>query len=199
MRDEANWYPRFADIPEIQYIPLISVNQKNLWGRGARPKVERYNFDGKQHISMMWLAPDGTSTSASPAKQRSLTLNDPTPTDILAHLSETLELPGTASDYHFTLQDAHESFWRQRKVQPSVYNTIETICQLDIALVALLGQDMYGDSPFAVSAFSRLAGIYETEGLLGEALAVYDQAEAGGHFVRTSRAEQLRTVLGGGT
>lgn len=158
--------------------------------------MERYDFDGKYRDSVMWQTADGSYTSASPAKQHSMTLNDPTPADILTHLSEALELPGTASDYHFTLQGAHESLWRHRKAQPSLYNTIETICQQDIALVTLLGQDMYGDSPFAISAFNRLASIYEVEGRLDEALAIYRQAEAGGHFIRSSRADQLRTVLG---
>jgi hypothetical protein len=147
----------------------------------------------------MWPTAEGGYTSASPAKQHSFMLSDATPTEVLTHLSETLELPGTTSDYHFALQGAHEGLWRHRKAQPSLYNTIETICHLDIALVTLLGQDMYGDSPFAVLAFNRLAGIYEVEGRLNEALAVYEQAEAQGHFVRNNRGDQLRAVLVAGS
>lgn len=199
MRNRAKWYSRFADIPGVQYAPFVPVDQKHLWGRGARPEVERHNFDGKQHDSVMWPTADGGYTSASPAKQHGLIESDPTPDATLTHLSEALELPGTASDYHFTLQGAHESLWRHRRAQPSLYNSIETICRLDIALVTLLGRDMYGDSPFAVLAFNRLAGIYEVEGRLNEALAVYEQAEAKGHFVRNSRADQLRAVLGAGS
>lgn len=199
MRNGAKWYPRFADIPGVQYVPFVPTNQENLWGRGARPEVERYSFDGKQHDSVMWPTAEGGYTSASPAKQHSFMESDPTPDATLTHLSEVLELPGTASDYHFTLQGAHENLWRHRRSQPYLYDTIEAICRLDIALVTLLGQDMYGDSPFAVSAFGRLAGMYEVEGRLNEALTVYEQAEAQGHFVRNNLGDHLRAVLRAGS
>lgn len=199
MRNEAKWYSRFADIPGVQYAPFVPVDQKALWGRGARPEVKRYSFDGKQHDSVTWPTADGSYTSASPAQQHSLMESDPTPAVILTHLSEVLELPGTTSDYHFTLQGAHESLWRHRRAQPYLYDTIETICRLDIVLVTLLGQDMYGDSPFAVLAFNRLAGMYEAEGRLNEALSVYEQAESQGHFVRSNRGDQLRALLGAGS
>lgn len=196
MRDRTRWYAKFAAIPGVRYKPFTPANLEKLQGIGVRPKVERYNFDGKQHDSVMWRTMDGGFTSASPAKQHTLMLSDPTPAEILTHLSEVLELPGTTSDYHFALQGAHESLWRHRKVEPSLLNEIETICRLDILLVALAGHEMYGDSPFAVLAFNRLAGMYEVEGQLNEALAVYEQAEAYGHFVRGGRAEQLRAALG---
>lgn len=199
MRHRTKWYVRFSEIPGVRYNPFVPVDPEKLWGRGARPKVERYSFDGKQHDSVMWPTADGGYTSASPSQQHSLMLSSPTPTEILTHLSEALELPGTAGDYHFALQGAHESLWRHRKAQPSLYNTIETICHLDIALVTLLGKDMYGESPFAVLAFSRLAGIYEVEGRLNEALSVYEQAESQGHFVRSNRGDQLRAALGVGS
>ncbi len=195
MRDRTRWYANFAAIPGVRYKPFVSVNLKKLQGIGARPKVERYNFDGKQHDSVMWRTMDEGYTSASPAKQHTLVLSDPTPADILTHLSEVLELPGTASDYHFALQEAHESLWRHRKAEPSLYTVIETICRLDVLLVTLTGHEMYGDSPFAVLAFNRLADMYENEGQLHEALAVYEQAEAKGHFIRKGRVEQLRAAL----
>lgn len=199
MKHKTKWYAHFSKILGIHYNPLAPVDPEKLWNRGARPQVEHYSFDGKQHDSIMWLTADGGYTSASPAQQHSLMLSNPTPTEILTHLSEALELPGTASDYHFALQGAHESLWRHRRAQADLYNTIETICHLDIALVTLLGQDMYGDSPFAVLAFNCLAGIYEVEGRLNEALAVYKQAESQGHFVRSNRGDQLRAVLGAGS
>lgn len=173
----------------------MTVNEKKLRGQSARPKIEHYSFDGKDYNSVTCKTADGNYTSASPAKQHMYTESHPNPDATLTYLSEVLELPGTASDYHFTLQSAHESLWRHCRAQPSLYNTIETICRLDIEIVTLLGRDMYGESPFAVLAFNRLAGMYEVEGRLNEALLVYEQAESQGHFVRSNKGNWLRAVL----
>ena len=196
MIDRTKWYSSFTAIPDIQYEAFVPVVLRKLWGVGTRPKIERYSYDGQQRDSVTWETADGSYTSASPAKQHSFILSEPTPTEILSHLCEVLALPGTASDYHFALQGAHESLWRHRRAEPTLYNDIERICLLDISLVILTGHEMFGDLPFAVSAFSRLAGIYELEGRLSAALTIYEQAAAGGYFIRNNRADQLRAVLG---
>lgn len=188
MRETTSWYSRLADIPDLAYIPLTQVNRTRLWGVDAKPEVRRLSL-GNSHVYFTWPTPDGNSTSASPAHQHGFSIPDGTPEEVLKRVSETLELPGQASDYHFSIQHAIEQLWRQRKANPALYDQIENLCLLDIDLLEKRTEEIYGGSVISVRAFNTLAGMYENEGRLQDALTVLERGKALGQYVKDGRAE----------
>jgi hypothetical protein len=112
---------------------------------------------------------------------------------ILQRLYETLELPGIASDYHFALLSAYESLSSHARRQPELYEDLEKLFLLDIALVERLPMTVRDDrdaSPFHAPAFARLVNLYERNGLLDEALAIAQRAAESGHG--TELLEQMQ-------
>lgn len=178
MYDEEEWFPRFADIPGIEYEPPKGMDFNYLPGRGKVPDVSYYNLDGKRHKSMMWNY-GSISSSASPAKEWKTT---PRPGEteaktLLRQLYETLELPGTLSDYHFALQHTHDDLRNYIGQQSWVLSEIEKLCLLNIQLFdkhpeTITYETDEGTRFFGVTAFHTLLDIYENEGYLSEALEV---------------------------
>lgn len=177
MNDEV-WFPRFAEIPGIKYEPPKGLDFSYLPGRGKVPEISYYNFDGKRHKSMMWNY-GATSSSASPAKEWKTT---PRPGEneaktLLRQLYETLELPGTLSDYHFALQHTHGDLKNHIGQESWVLPEIEKLCLLNIQLFdkhpeTITYETDEGTRFFGVTAFRSLLDIYENEGYLREALEV---------------------------
>jgi hypothetical protein len=177
MNDEA-WFPRFAEIPGIKYEPPENLDFSRLPDRGKVPEISYYNFDGKRHKSMMW-SYGATSSSASPAKEWKTT---PRPGEneaktLLRQLYETLELPGTLSDYHFALQHTHDDLRNYIGQESWVLSEIEKLCLLNIQLFdkhpeTIMYETDEGTRFFGVTAFHTLLDIYENEGYLREALEV---------------------------
>ncbi len=177
MNDEA-WFPRFAEIPGIKYEPPKSLDFSYLPDRGKVPEVSYYNFDGKRHKSMMWNY-GATSSSASPAKEWKTTprAGENEAKTLLRQLYETLELPGTLSDYHFALQNTHDELNNYSGQESWVLSEIEKLCRLNIQLFekhpeTITYETDEGIRYFGVTAFHRLISIYENEGYLREALEV---------------------------
>lgn len=179
------WYPRLAEVPKLGYEGSAGVDRTRLPGFNLKPRIQRHEWDGKVHESLMWPMKDG-STSAAPATQlESTPLPGETPArTALRHCHEALELPGTLSNYHFIIQGAHETIWKYRRREPWVVEEAERLCWLDLRLVqvhpeAITFDDFVrGEGPNypRVLAFYRLISLYEAEGYLRDALAVAEIA-----------------------
>lgn len=191
------WFPRLGDVPGITYVN-DSIDRTRLTGHDSIPRIERFNFDGRVHESMSWPTKDG-STSASPANTwNTKPLEGETAGQtVLRQLRETLELPGTLSDYHFAIQHGHDELRANAREEPWVFEEVERLCWLDIKLIqqypetitlepitiqdeelARLAMERRGERTyFSVSAFHQLISLYEREGYLKEALDVAKIAE----------------------
>jgi hypothetical protein len=178
------FYRRLADVPGINYTGSPRVQRVRLPGHDLKPTINRSDFAGRQHEYAIWSYSDGTSSSASPAKNW---LSQPppesaTPAEILQHLREVLELPGDASDYHFAIQGCFERLWTLRHRHALVVEEVETLCWLDIRLLEALPDTLRfeqagGTFVYARSiAFERLVQLYERNGYLAEALDVAQRA-----------------------
>ena len=186
------WFPRLGDVPGIEYVNE-AVDRARLAGHDAIPRIERYEFDGRVHESMYWPMKDG-STSASPSKtwETKPLQGESAGQTALRQLRESLELPGTLTDYHFAIQHGHDALRSNAREEPWVFEEVERLCWLDIKLIeqypetitiepitiqdeelAKLATERRGERKyFAVSAFHQLIGLYEREGYLNEALEV---------------------------
>lgn len=178
------WFQRLADIPGVNYPGSPGVQRTRLPGHNLKPELHRSDFGGRRHEYLSWEHRDGTSSSASPAKNWETQPQpaDASPQAILHHLSEVLELPGEPSDYHFAMQGCFERLWSLRREHPWVVNEIEKLCWLDIRLLEALPdtlrhQQTDGTFFYARSiAFERLIQMYERNGYLAEALDVAQRA-----------------------
>lgn len=175
------WYPRLAEVPALRYEGSPNIDRTRLPGFDLRPRIERYEWDGKRHESLSWPAENG-STSAAPATQLEAS---PLPGETAAqtalrHCNEALELPGTLSNYHFIIQNAHEAIWKDRRREPWVVEETERLCWLDLRLIqaypeAITFDELSGSEETifpAILGLYRLIRLYEKEGYLHKALEV---------------------------
>lgn len=176
--EDDKWFPRFAEIPGIQYKPPKGLDFSHLLDRGKVPEISYYEFDGKKQKSIMWNYGD-TTTGSSPANEWK-TIPRPgesEATTILRQVYETLELPGTLSDYHFALQRSHGELNRYIAKEYWVSAQVERLCQLNIILIdkypeTISYENDEGIHYSRVTAFNRLQNLYENEGFLREALEI---------------------------
>ena len=193
------WFPRLADIPDIGYIADPRINRTKLRRHDAVPKVTVYTFEGEPQESLSWPMPNG-STSRSPAADYSDThLWDATKSSemLLRRLHETLELPGTVSDYHFAIQRCVEELWKRRRQEPVLLQELERLCWLDIRLIearpeTIVSPKIGSPAYFQVLAFGHLIDLYSGEGFLREALEV---AERGARLHQKTPVAELRERL----
>ncbi|MEK6282525.1 MAG: hypothetical protein AABN95_19360 [Acidobacteriota bacterium] len=191
------WFPRLGDVPGIEYVNK-AVDRTRLLGHDAVPRIEQFEFDGRVHESMYWPTKDG-STSASPAKtwETKPLEGETAGQTVLRQLRESLELPGTLTDYHFAIQHGHDELRANAREESWVFEEVERLCWLDIKLIeqypetitlepitiqdeemAKLATERRRERRFfAVSAFHQLIGLYEREGYLNEALEIAKIAE----------------------
>lgn len=177
MNDE-KWFPRFAEIPSIKYDPPKGLNFNTLPGRGKVPEISFYEFDGKRRKSIMWKYGDVTS-GASPAHawETKPLPNESEAATLLRQVYETLELPGTLSDYHFALQRTHDGLNKFIGKESWVLSEIEKLCWLNIRLLENYPETISYENDDGVHyaralAFNRLINLYEKEGYLRDALEV---------------------------
>jgi hypothetical protein len=181
----AEWFPRLADIPNVNYAGSPGVNRKRLFGHNATPQIAVSTFEGKRRESVWWPSRTG-ETSASPVTQHvseSTQRTDEPSAVLLQQLREALELPGQPIDYHFAIQSCIEELWKwkRRRAEPALLAEIEQLCWLDIRLVEALphiiayehrGEQQY----YSITAFHHLIELYEREGFVAEALGVARRA-----------------------
>lgn len=122
----------------------------------------------------MWPTPQG-HTSATPASQH--VPHDVSGEELLARVWEALELPGSAMDYHFVLQNAVDRLWGARGSYPAALEIIEVFALLDLELMEAAPQAVSFDHTAPVSfvrvtSVPRLIGLLEREGAFAEALGL---------------------------
>lgn len=177
MNDE-KWFPRFAEIPGINYKPPANLDFTYLPGRGKVPEVNCYNLNGKKHRYIMWKYGE-RSTSASPARDWETTprQGESEPLTLLRQVYETLELPGVLSDYHFALQKTHGDLHSLIGREVWIPAEIEKLCLLNIQLLnthpeTISHENEEGIHYASVTVFNRLLKLYKTEGYLQDALKI---------------------------
>ena len=193
------WYRRLAEVPGVGYEGSPGVDRTRLPGHDATPKIDRYEYDGERREYMSWPMKGG-STSASPAKtwETKPRRGETEAQTALRQLRETLELPGTLSDYHFAIQHCHDALPGDARDEPWVLEEVERLCRLDIRLIEAYPETItneYGGDRtyYGVSAFHRLIDLYEGEGFLREALEV---ARVGQRFEQCQgKVEELEERL----
>lgn len=174
MRDDLDWYRRFGDIPGISYETPPGLSPERLRGFGMKPELLRY----ESGASLWW-----GDTTESPSSAHAIFDSSRSANSLVKRMHEVLELPGTASDYHFALAGAVGSLFGLRAADPSALEAMERFCWLDIELIearpeAFLYEDAEGSTAYyGFPSMSRLITLYSTEGYLREALAVVEKAE----------------------
>ncbi|WP_433803546.1 hypothetical protein [Actinomycetospora sp. CA-084318] len=114
---------------------------------------------------------------------------------MVQHVREAIELPGTPEDYHFILQGGIEHLWRLRAESTSSLEMLEEFALLDLQLIEAApwsvewsdGAD--GTSFVSLPGLDRFIVLLEREGAHCEALAI---AERLAKFDNTKRLERLR-------
>lgn len=197
----AQWFSGLGDVPGVAYASRAGRDVRRLPGYGSRPKVVRYQAaDGTVHESFSWELPGGGGTGRSPAGAHGAfppDVRDETARQALGRLWEALELPGELADYHFAIQRTIEVLSKARRGEPWVYDELETLCLLSIALVEahpatvrFEGQDR--TSYAAILAFGYLIDLYIQEGEIEEALAIARRAGAFDQCQMEREALELR-------
>ena len=191
MLDDVEWYRRFADVPGVAYEKPPGLLPRKLPGYGATPKVLRYEGGAS-----LWWEDGLDGTSQSPASAHAMSDGGrPTAERIVDRLQEALELPGTASDYHFALLSAVESLYGLRFSEPTALDAVERFSLLDIQLIEAKPAAFLYETPegtkkyYSFPTLSRLITLYSTEGYLREALAVIEKAK------RFDQAQQHRESI----
>ncbi len=180
-----------------------AIDRSRLPGADRRPEVQRYRFDGKISESLMW-----GNTSQSPASARA-SFETKDPSLIIRRCYEALELPGTASDYHFVVMSGSGSLWSMRRSDPVLYDEIEKLALIDLQII----EQGWNDDPecdfrrFSQPSFGTLIDLYRGEGYLEDAAAITERAVAflgshissgddmGEHYREV--ADELRQLIAG--
>jgi hypothetical protein len=148
---------------------------------------------------VFWDMPNRVSTTQSPAASwASSGSPDASWPDVLRRLYESLELPGSASDYHFAILRTTEDLWNRRRQDPDVLPEVECLCLLDIKLVETLpgvGLSSAEDEPIIlyIPAFGYLVRLYEREGFIEDALQIARRGTALGQ--KSDEEQRLETLL----
>jgi hypothetical protein len=173
----------FAAVGGLRYQRRPDIDPRKLPGYGAKPRRETYSYpDGQKLVSLMWDTSGGGSTSQSPAAAWASSIRDGHDwPQVLRRTYEALELPGTASDYHFALLAAYQALWKLRRKDPELLPELERLCQLDIGLLEARPRIVVEDeraSALRVPAFEFLVHLYEEEGFLDDALSIAQRGKA---------------------
>jgi len=174
------WFRSLAEVPGLGYRGDPRARDTRLAGRNDKPRVVAYMIDGKRQESLQWETADG-AISSSPATRHAgpfgAKVQDQSIDEQLQALAESLELPGTPTDYHFVIQYGVDELWKLRRRNLRFHPELERLCLLDLALVrarpSAIIFEHQGEQKFArVLAFHHLLELYSQNGLLREAIAV---------------------------
>ncbi|CAL9374903.1 hypothetical protein SUDANB151_00925 [Streptomyces sp. enrichment culture] len=160
------WFERMASIPGMAFGGSPGVVRDRLPEAGVRPD--------ESFGSAMWPISEG-HTSATPASRH--VAHDVHGEELIAQVWEAVELPGSAMDYHFVLQNAVERLWSTRRAHPAALELLEVFALLDLELMeaapeAVSFEDMEPERFVRVTSVPRLIGLLEREGAFVEALTV---------------------------
>ncbi|WP_169944434.1 hypothetical protein [Microbispora sp. H11081] len=187
------WYARMADVQGIGFAGSPGVNRDHLPGTRIRPREE--------YGSLLWPTASGT-TSASPAHNRAFgDMRTPDTDTLIRWVWEGLELPGSASDYHFLLQNAVEQFWSRRRTAPAGLHFVEVFAHLDLLLIEAVPQTVLINEKKPSLGFVRISSIatwinlLHAEGALRDALSVSKRIQRFGDNYLDERLEAKVAAL----
>lgn len=197
------WFKSFADVPGTAWEPLVPINERALKHRDATATVirrEDYLDQSKVLEELRWSHGDEWSGSPASRHGRDDEPEPRSPEETAQHVSEVLALPGTPSDYHFSILSACKSLWTARGRDLRALGWIERLCLGDIAmfeavpgLAARIDTDErridIDDIP-AFPSFNQLESIYLREGYLAEAAALQERM-----FAMTGRREGMKQLI----
>ena len=219
------WYPRFGDIPGVDWVCPPSVERAALRGHDARPQDADWDSDwmywpivyerdtdrglsvgiGVKVEGLEDRDDDGGSTSASPARQYPGFTGPRSVAEQLQRLHEALELPGTPSDYHGLLSEAAEYLHKIRRREPAAIAECERLCLLTLDLLRACpeilererGYSDEDDFPVWVAVTRLLHRMHIDNGDLAEAeqVAVMAEDEFGQRFDRLLNQTRERLAV----
>lgn len=182
------WFPSFDAVPGVCWEPLVSVDASKLSGLDATPRVEEMTLlDDDPYLRVEWLLPSGAklsneSGSPSAVHQRKLAAGrELAPETVAKGISESLALPGTRGDYHFSLLSAWGGLDTGRRHDLRAFGWIEALCLADISLMEqgprlVFSEDHWSDQEDIgypiVPAFARLSSLYQHEGYVAAAVEI---------------------------
>ncbi len=174
-----DWVQRIGAISGLHHETAANINVRGLPGYGLTPSVRKYSFEGAARADLEWRWPDGSTTGYSPSSAWVNVEGEFTAAEKVLRLDESLELPGTPSEYHFALLRTYEFLWPSRRRQCEILSDIERLCLLDIQLVETVPSIINSDGViFSVPAFIHLIQLYELDGYLEDAFHLARRAAA---------------------
>lgn len=197
--DNEHFFFGLSNVPGVGYECPPGIDRQALLRVNEKPRISTYFFDGKRRTSVSWDQPNGVSTSQSPASAWAATgpMDAPWP-ETVRRLYEALELPGTASDYHFALLRATDVLWESRRQDPEVLAELERLCLLHIKLLERSPEvarlERCEGEPIALyaPAFRYLVRLYEQEGMIEDALEIARRGRALGHSIADEERLEAR-------
>ncbi|NJP96651.1 hypothetical protein HCN51_45715 [Nonomuraea sp. FMUSA5-5] len=184
-----------ADISGMRFAGSPDIDRSRLPDAHVRPRQER----GSRYL--YWPTPEGDS-SGSPAHRRAFAdIGHMDTNGLVRWVWEGVELPGTASDYHFLLQGAIKQLWSRRRPAPEGLQSVEVFAALDLGLIEAVPHAVAIDEADLTRGFARLASVevwmklLETEGALRDAVAVSRRAQRFGESYRRADLEAKVAAL----
>ena len=168
-RPKKLWFRSLSEVHGAAYEGNAQLRAR-LPQRNVAPSVEKFD----RETLLMW--PDGSS----PVHKIWTSIDTDASTPVLREQVLTaLELPGELLDYHFVVQNTAGALWRRRRAEPEQIAMAEWLWWVDIRLIEAHPTmiRIADDKPdvFSVDAFERIVDLYETEGLLRDALAAAER------------------------
>jgi len=184
IKEVRQWFKRFAEVPNAGYPGHPSIDRLRLRGHDVEARLEVWkDYDGKRQESLRWGQKDSWQSS-SPASTHWMDFDNrgkpSTPQETIKRAFESLELPGTLSDYHWTLEAVSMRLWDDRKKQPRLLGAVEQFCLQDVRLIEAHPKlNDHLDLHFEPShhSFQRLIDIYEREGFFHNAFSLVRRAQ----------------------
>lgn len=163
------WFKSLSEVPGAAYQGNADLRAR-LPERNVTPTVEKFD----RETLLMW--PDGSS----PVHKMWTSLDADASTPLLREqVLIALELPGELLDYHFVIQNTAGALWRRRRREPEQIAMAEWLWWVDARLIeahpSMIRISDEKPDVFSVNAFDQLVDLYETEGLLREALAAAER------------------------
>lgn len=198
MHRDARWFRCFAEVPNVGYAS-DPQRRARLAARNATPTVERFRFERKEHVSLMWPSPSG-GTSASPAHDLAHSYDrEEASNTARERVLDALELPGQIMDYHFAMQGVGDLLHKRRRAEPWLFSFVEWLAWFDARLLESHRElfrigDKADDGYLSVFSVGFLVDVHEDEGCVHEALAL---AERFAWYQPADVVERLRARAAG--
>ncbi len=195
MFEEDRWYPRLADMPGVVFAGSPGVQRSKLRGSNTRPRKSQWGLE--------W--PEQNGEWSSPAQNHRKEFAELTTAQLAKNVWECLELPGTLSDWHFTLQDAVGELFRRRHIEPAALFLCEQFALIDLQLTHARPQAFLIDGErsntgtyVSVTGMNTLVRIYRASDDLPQAIEIARHAESWGNVSLSKAADEMQALLDAG-